>query len=645
MVLVAMAICALAPGAALAGSPRARAASTPADRAAVHAYLLDVYSYVQAVAEAAPAIAGAYQGAASRIAGECPGVLAGAPQEEGSAIVVGAVGSAVPRRTARQRGEEKRRGTQLSDLEEELTSELDSAEQEARRPATIALLAKLKALPQGQGGPVFSQVLRTQTVALEKSLNAQGAGTDVCADMRAWAGSDYRTLSQSSRTIALKRETELAMFLRGLATQSASESRTFAQTPADRALVRKTSRLELQTAKTTAASIEGARTRVEVALGLTANAKREERLKSTSHESTSSTKLSAGRTAAGTGYTVWVQRRKGGPAGTCKSSVEVRKAVEAESGILKLLVSISGGPEVCLSPRRDRSQEPSVDCSKGLLTIETEAPAATRTVDLRMSNGTEVVSRPVLVPRRLGGPAAFYYQAVRGPSPIPVSLIERDARGHTLRALKLRRIVGCSKHPLKYLPGGKLTLVSGSTPQGPRFSIVGERYRLFGRVHTQLKLRTGEGLVSSDEGGEGEVEEGGSFTEGPSRSFAIQHPKPLDSEISAACYPHEYSIFYGLLKQARDTVLAKVAGELVPMLRVHIPSSLHTSGALVYLASVGQPEEILVRSPSGKTVMNEDRSHAAEEARETCEGESEGPGPPPGGFAGTGETSRIVLDG
>jgi hypothetical protein len=628
MVLVATIAYAIAPGAASAGSP---AASTPVD-SAVHVYLLDMYAYVQVITETAPVLVGAYEGAASRIAGECPGVLVGAPR--GNEI---GIGSSIFRRTARQRGEEKRQGTQLSDLEEELASELVSAEQEPRRPAVMALLASLKALPQA--GSALSRVVHTQTIGLEEDLKVQS--TDVCADMEAWAGSGYRTLSQASRASALKRETELATFLTDLGAQSASESMSFPESPADKALVRKTSQLERRTAETIANSIDSARKRVEAALGLTARAKREERLRSTSHESTSSTEFGAGRTAAGTSYTVWLERTKGGPAGTCKSSVEVRRANGVKPGILELLAGT--GSEVCLASHKDRSEEPSVNCREGLLTIKTAVPSATRTVDLRMSDGTQIVSRPVLVPRRLGGPGAFYYQAVRGPSPFPVSLAERDAHGPTLRVLKLRRIVGCSKHPLKYLLGGKRTLVRGSTPQGPRFSIVAKRYRLFGRVHTQLKLRTGEGLVSSDEGGEGEE----NIAEGPNGSVAVpvKRTTPLDSEVSAACHPHEYSIFYGLLEQPRDTVLAKVAGKLVPMLHVRIPSSLHTGGALVYLASVSQPEEVLVRSPNGTTIMNEDRSRTAREGRETCEGETEGPGPPPGGFVGAGETSRIVLNG
>jgi hypothetical protein len=629
IVLVAAAVYAMAPGVASAGAPRA--AGSPADRAAAHAYLLDLYGYVQAVAQAAPALVGAYEGAASRIAGECPGVLVGAPQ--GSEIEVG---SSILQRTARQRGEERRQSAQRNDLEEELATALASAEREARRPAVTALLANLKALPQGE--PALARAVHTVTRGLEEDQKAQS--TDVCADLEAWAASDYRTLSQASREIARKRETELARALRDLAAQSASDSTSLAETPADRALVRRTAQLEIRTAKAIANPIDSARKRVEAALGLTTRARRQERLKSIPHESKSSTELGAGRTAAGTRYTVWLERTKGGFAGTCKSRVEVRRADGAKPEPLVELV-ITGGSEVCLVPHQKRSEQPSVNCSEGSLTIETEVPSATRTVDLRMSDGTHVVSHPVLVPRRLGGPAAFYYQAVRGPSPVPVSLTERDAHGRSLRMLKLRRIVGCSRHPLKYLRGGKRTLVRGSTPQGPSFSIVGERYRLFGRVHTQLKLRTGEGgLVGSDEDEEG-VNEGLNG----SAAILVRRTTPLDSEIVAACSPHEYSIFYGLLKQQRDTVLAKVAGKLVPVFRVRIPSSLHAGGMLVYLASVSRPEELLVRSPSGKIVMNEDLSRAASEGRETCEGESEGAGPPPSGFGGLGETSRIVLSG
>ncbi|MFZ1927138.1 MAG: hypothetical protein WAU42_13470 [Solirubrobacteraceae bacterium] len=586
-----------------------------------------MYTYAQAITEVAPAMVATYEGTASRIAGGCPGVLAGISRD--TEIVAA---SSIPSRTARQRGEEKRRSTQLSDLEAELGSELLSAEQEPSRPAARVLLSNLKSLPQGV--PTLSYVVHADTIGLEEDLQAES--TDVCADMKAWVGSGYRTLSPASRVIALKREAALVGFFRELAAQSKSEILSAAETPADKALLHKTDQLELQTAKTIANSIESARKRAEVALGIVT---REKLLIPKSHESKSSRQIGAGRTTAGSKYTIWLERTKGGSADTCELSVEVRGANGAKPGLLELFTD--SGSEVCLKPRKDRSEEPSVNCSEGLLKIKAEVLSATRMVDLRMSNGTQILSRPVLVPRRLGGPDAFYYQEVRGPSPIPVSLIERDAQGRTLRVLKLQRIVGCSKHPLKYLPGGKRTLARGQTPQGPAFSIVGERYRLFGRVHTQLKLRTGEGLMSSDEG----EEEGPN--EGPSGSFAVpvKRRAPLDSEVSAGCRPHEYSIFYGLLDQPRDTVFAKVAGKLVPVLRVGVPASLHAGGVLVYLASSGRPEEVVVRAPSGKVVTSEDLSRASTEGRETCEGESEGPGPPPGGgFDEAGETSRIVLN-
>ncbi|HTA98513.1 MAG TPA: hypothetical protein VK730_12835 [Solirubrobacteraceae bacterium] len=594
----------------------------------MHAYLLDRYVYSQAIAEAAPALVGAYEGAASRIAGECPGVLAGVHQDTD----ILAAPSTLPE-TARQQGEEKRQRTQLSDLEVELGSELGIAEQEPRRPAVTAFLANLKALPQSD--PMLSYVLHAETIGLEEDLQAES--TDVCADMKAWAGSGYRMLTPASRAIALKGEADFPELLRGLSVLSADEFLSAAETPADKALAGKTTQLELQTAKTIANSIRSARDRVEAVLGLRTREDREKVLGPILHESKSSTEISSGRTEAGTSYTIWLERKKGGFANACKSRVEV-KAQDTGPTIVQIITS--GESEDCLEPRKDRSEGASVKCNEGLLKIKAEMLSATRTVDLRMSNGTQILSRPALVPRRLGGPDAFYYQAVRGPSPIPVSLTERDSRGRTLRVLKLQRIVGCSKHPLKYLPGGERTLVRGETPQGPDFSIVGERYRLFGRIHTQLKLKAGKALLGS-----GESEEEGA--EGPEESFAVpvKRTTPLDSEISTDCRPHEYSIFYGLLDKPRDTVFAKISGTLVPLSRVPIPASLHADGVLVYVASIGQPEETLVRSSNGKVVMSEDLSSQATKGRETCEGESEGSaGPPPGGFGETSQTSRIVLN-
>jgi hypothetical protein len=637
--LVIAASCVVAPGAAPDGVASADAASvgaataktsrlhgTNAERVATHTYLIDQYEYAQAITEAAPAAVAAYEGAVSKIAGECPSALAGVPQES-------IVGISEAKLTARQRGESKRRQAQLLDLQSEIDSALAVAEQTPLGQARAALLAKLKALPPG--GPALTQAVRADAVGLEEDLRVEVP--DACADVKVWVASGYRALSPASRALAQREEARFPELLRRLASKSPREPLSSAEDSADRALARKTAQLELGTAHTVASSLDSAHKRLEAALGLD-NRKRE--VEPVSPEPKASAKIAAGRTAAGSKYTVWLERKKNGSTYACKVGVEVKTAQQAGPTIVGIITS--GESEICLAPSKDRS-EPSVKCSEGLLTIEAAVLSATRTVALRMSSGAQIVSRPVLVPHRLGGPAAFYYQAVRGPSPIPVSLIERDAHGRTLRVVKLRRIVGCSKHPLKYLPGGKRTLVRGQAPQGPDFSILGERYRLFGRIHIQLKLKTGEGLVNFGEG-----EEGGPL-EGSGESFAmpVKSKGPLDSELATGCRPHEYSIFYGLLEKPRDTVFAKITGKLVPLRRVHIPASLHTGGVLVYLVSSAQPEEIVVRSPDGKTVMSEDRASRATEGRETCEGESEGPsGPPPGALGGIGgETSKIVLHG
>jgi hypothetical protein len=51
------------------------------NRAATRAYLLADYAYEQAVVLGEPSAQRAFEAAANKLAAECPGVLAGAPQE------------------------------------------------------------------------------------------------------------------------------------------------------------------------------------------------------------------------------------------------------------------------------------------------------------------------------------------------------------------------------------------------------------------------------------------------------------------------------------------------------------------------------------------------------------------------------------
>jgi hypothetical protein len=321
--------------------------------------------------------------------------------------------------------------------------------------------------------------------------------------------------------------------------------------------------------------------------------------------------------------------------------VQVRPVESGGVGALGQILAITNSESVyCLSD--GTSAAPRAECDGGLIEIRARPPRATRRVVLHLGDGRQIVSRPVLVPARLGGPAAIYFQALRGPSPIPVSLQELDAHGRVLRTVAVPRVLECSAHPAKYVRGGRITLARGKAPRGPDFSIVGERYRYAGVLHTRLTLGTGPQAAKPEPEPEAEEQPGGGLL-GPLNGRPPHRPLELTSR--ASCRPHEFSIVFGLLRRSRDTALAEVAGKLVPMSRVQIPGSLHMHGVLVYLASESRPERILVRAPSGRVRMREDLRKQAVEQRETCEGESEGPGPAPGGFEGLGQSVTLRVGG
>ncbi len=189
------------------------------------------------------------------------------------------------------------------------------------------------------------------------------------------------------------------------------------------------------------------------------------------------------------------------------------------------------------------------------------------------------------------------------------------SRGRTLTVLKLPAVVECTKHPVKYLPGGIVNLAHGSLPRGPSFTIRGEGYRKLGADHFELKLRVSNEELLFGGGGEGEGLDGDLAVPNGVRS--------LEPQASSGCLPEPYAIIYGLLRAPGDTVLARVSGTLVPLRKVAIPARLHPGGVLVYGAFTPLPTELLVRNQSGKTVDRENLGEAAKSDTEMCEGEAE----------------------
>jgi hypothetical protein len=319
--------------------------------------------------------------------------------------------------------------------------------------------------------------------------------------------------------------------------------------------------------------------------------------------------IGRGATLAGPSFVATVYRGKQPPRG---SAADVRlqtapswlvkasrRAQLERSEACPLSVSIeasggAGGYNTCLA-RSGSEPSPSVTCGEGLLTITSVTLPATRSVRLLLSDGRSVTARALDAPAGFGARAGIYFQVVRGPSPIPRSLAELDAHGRVLRSVALPPIVECTKDPLKYLPGGVRTLVEGRIPRGPAFSIRAERYRFLGKTYVDL---------SAEVDAQGSSEGGGSGSFSPQRSpqaFAWSTQEGCEADPSV-----RWSIVYGLLRDSRDTALARVGGRQYAVRVASIPGSLHAGGELAYVVLPQQPSEVLVRGASGHTLQHED---------------------------------------
>ncbi len=165
------------------------------------------------------------------------------------------------------------------------------------------------------------------------------------------------------------------------------------------------------------------------------------------------------------------------------------------------------------------------------------------------------------------------------------------------------------KDRLKYLKGGIRTLVRSRVPNGPGFSIAGEAYRFYGRIHFALSIR----IRSGYSGGGGESPSG-------------MRQGLFSWTLWRACQPNPgAAVLYGVLKRPADMVLVRTtSGALHTMKRVPLPANLHEAGVLVYAATTTAPSEVVVGNKAGKTILAENLTQQSRRATERCEGEAEG---------------------
>ena len=178
--------------------PAAAAAGAPADRAATSAYLAASVRLDEAILANAHSSLLAADSLAARLQRECPRVLAGVPQPSSPGPLLNA--------GPRTRGEDDRLSQQETALRYELEENVIVAALGPDRGAIAAYASAVKGL-------AWSDPRLTGLVAASAALfeaEATFPASNVCADMRSWVASGYRTIASATRESELRFDAILA---------------------------------------------------------------------------------------------------------------------------------------------------------------------------------------------------------------------------------------------------------------------------------------------------------------------------------------------------------------------------------------------------------------------------------------------------
>ncbi len=561
----------------LAGVAPARAAA-PADRAATDSFLRATLALEQSIIANDASSSAAVTAAAGSLESECSGVLAHAP--------VRSLEEPPPAGGARARGERDRQTNQLFALHLEVGFGLLAAGLAPDREAIAAYAGAVSTLhwSDARVGELVGDALR------QLQAEAEAPATSACADLQAWVASGYRTTTAASSQLGAR----IAAVLNAALVDADSSSDSLVamleryEGAPQRALQTRIQALLGKTEPIPGA--KGLNHQVGTALGFVEAPEEPP-------EHPRGTEVGQGITLAGTHYVVRVERTL---------LVGCTFAASVESGSPPALVpgagveiTSSGGLGTC--PQHAGGASTTASCANGLATIEYRTLPATRRVRLRLSNGHTYSSAVALVPRRLGGPAGIYYQTVRIP-PDPVSLTELDAKGRVLRVVAVRTPRGCSAPPAPT----PLTLARVQAAGGIPYAIRGSGARIGRRSLFNLEL-----VPESAEG---------ALLGGGEDSAVDELPSgPLRWNLSVSCEPGG-AIVYALLRTPADEVLARTGAGLTPLTAASIPARLHAGGNLVYGAFTSIPSELVVRSPSGASVLTVNLAAQAAELNEYCAG-------------------------
>lgn len=595
---VAVAFAVVRGGAARAAS-HAGTRITPLDRQATKRYVDAQYAYERAWQASVPAVKAGVQALQRQLEGECGGVASGSLESGGSQFEPGGGGL-----SARERGEANRRESERVELTDEASFAVYEAMLAPIREAAARLAHTLTSLRWSDAA--ITQAQHAEAKEIEWAL-AEPA-PNVCADVRSWVSSGYTGLTQATKTLV--KEAMAVSSARFSAARQAGEASVGSfENAHEKRITKKVKRIQAERRTIDV----NARERLEAALGLISEEEAREIELGPPRESVA---IEKGRTIAGGRFTIRALPGKS----SSESGSKCPFGLQAEETLSGPHGRRSGWTQRCVSP--SRRERPTVDCTEGVLTITAILPGDVRSVRLVLSNGRKVASPAAIVPKRLGGPAGFYYQALRGPTPYPVSIVEVAEGGKALRTVKLPARTHCERRPAtKYPKGGIRKIATGKVPHGPKFAFTGEREPHHHTLSIAIEVaingvaRAGyTPLYGAAPGGEYlSVPEGGA-----------PHRKPFASAVFSFCRPHEYAIVYGVVRDVKDQVLARSEGHLVRLREVRIPKSLQVPGRFAYAALKRVPRQLLLRSPSGKTVVVRRLGRRSRHARELCEGEAGG---------------------
>jgi hypothetical protein len=554
------------------------AAGSGSDAQATHAYLIAQYRLVTAELGKAAAARGAERTTAARIARECPGVVAGMPQELLKPFSM---------LSPRVRGENARLDQQKQTIESELYAAVALAGDISDRPAEEAYAAEVRQL--SWSNPAIASTLQAATTTRLEVLSA--AAPPFCADARAWVQSGYRDLPAPSRTF------EASQAARRHVDRGKERSPDVLLKPyenaADRALIRKTTAVE---GKLVAGDIGAVHTTFHV--------DRIVGFPRAPFEETKQVTVGRGGTAAGTNFEVSTESH--GAFGAPRSCHRSASVAYTRPGTPEVL--IMGGPNnpICLAP--PHYHHPAVFCESGIETIQTAVPPSVRSAKLVLADGQTIHSRVIRIPRQHGGPAGIYAQEIRGSTSHAVSLLELNAGGGIVLTLKLPRYRCVKRRGESEGFPTVNNLASGRTPEGEPFTI-----STFGSLNTDpSNILTP--FLSIDTGVNPELNE---LELGPGAR------KAFPWSLSIGCAPHPYAILYAILAPPGKSVIAQTPQGAVALNVVPVEPRVHAKGPLVYGVFSALPSELTVLAANGSTVYTENLQGKVTEAAQFCEGYAE----------------------